>query len=123
LCGRQIRARVYLDYTAAAAIYTKEAASRITSSLNVIDAPIDHMLWYNHGVPGLRVVEAHPYIVEQDKVGSSDIGERQVTPVGPRAKFQREVIRYSNTVRRWHSFVSAWGPWAVLMLRRAGSLR
>lgn len=121
LAGRQIRARVYLDYSTAAMIYTREAASRIASSLKVIDAPIDHMLWYNHGVLGLRVVEAHPHIVEQDVTGPSAIGHRRVSPVGPRAKIQREIRRYSNTVRRWHSFVAAWGPAAILRLRRSGN--
>lgn len=122
VAGRQIRARVYLDYTAAAAIYTREAAGRIAESIKVINAPVDQMLWYNHSVLGLRVVETHPCIIEQDKVGPSAIGDRQVTPVGPRAKFQREVIRYSNTVRRWRSFVAAWGVTAVLRLKRAGSM-
>lgn len=122
LAGRQIRARVYLDYTAAATIYTREAARRIAFSLKVIDAPIDHMLWYNYGVLGLRVVETHPYIIEQDVARPSAIGHRQVSPVGPRAKIQREIRRYGNTVRRWRSFVAAWGPAAVLKLRRSGSL-
>jgi glycosyl transferase, family 25 len=122
VADRQIRARVYLDYTAAATIYTREAARRIVGSLKVVVAPIDHMLWYNHSVSGLRVVEAHPYIVKQDISGPSSIGDRRVNAIGPRAKLRREIIRYTNTVRRWRSFVSAWGPAAVLKLRRVGSL-
>jgi glycosyl transferase family 25 len=122
VAGRQIRARVYLDYSTAAMIYTREAARRIAESLKVVVAPIDHMLWFNHSVLGLRVVEAHPYIVEQDVAGPSTIQDRQVNAIGPRAKLRKEIIRYSNTVRRWRSFVSAWGPAAVLKLRRASSL-
>src|SRR5262249_55173339 len=52
VAGRQIRARVYLDYTASAAIYTREAARRIAETITVIVAPIDHMLWCNHSVLG-----------------------------------------------------------------------
>jgi glycosyl transferase, family 25 len=122
VAGRQIRARVYLDYTAAATIYTREAALRIIASLKVVVAPIDHMLWYNHSVLGLRVVEAHPYVVEQDISGPSSIGDRRVNAIGPRAKLHREIIRYTNTIRRWRSFMAAWGPGAVLKLKRAGSL-
>jgi glycosyl transferase family 25 len=122
LSGRQLRARVYLDYTAAAMIYTREAARRIAGTLKVIEAPIDHMLWRNHTVLGLRVVETHSYIIEQDRDGPSTIHDREVKAIGPRARFRREVIRYSNLVRRWRSFVSAWGFAAVLKLRRVGSL-
>src|SRR5262249_43937320 len=107
LGGRQIRARVYLDYTAAAAIYTREAARRIAGTIKVVAAPIDRMLWCDHTVSGLRVVEAHPYIIEQDTDGPSTIHDRQVNAIGPRAKFRKEIIRYSNLVRRWHSFISA----------------
>jgi glycosyl transferase, family 25 len=122
VASRQIRARVHLDYSTAATIYTREAAGRIVDSIKVVVAPIDHMLWHNYGVLGLRVVEAHPYIIEQDIAGPSAMGGRQIIPIGLHAKFRREIIRYSNTVRRWRSFVSAWGPAAVLKLRRAGSL-
>ncbi len=120
LAGRQIRARVYLDYTAAAAIYTREAARRITDTINIIEAPIDHMLWRNHCVHGLRVVEAHPYVIEQDMDSQSTIHDREVKAIGPRAWCCREMIRCSNLVRRWRSFVSAWGPAALLKVRRAG---
>jgi glycosyl transferase family 25 len=123
LAGRQIRARVYLDYTAAAAIYTREAARRIVDTIKVIEAPIDHMLWRNHTVPGLRVVEAHPHIIEQDMDGPSTIQDREVKAIGARARFRREKIRYSNLVRRWRSFVSAWGPAALLKIRRLGWLK
>lgn len=120
LAGRQIRARVYLDYTTAAAIYTREAARRIADTINVIEAPIDHILYRNHNVHGLRVVEAHPYIIEQDMDGPSAIYDREVKAIGPRAWCSREAIRCSNLVRRWRSFVSAWGPAALLKVRRAG---
>jgi glycosyl transferase family 25 len=123
LGDRQIRARVYLDYTAAAAIYTREAARRIADTMKVIEAPIDHMLWRNHCVPGLRVVEIHPHVIEQDMDGPSTIADREVKAMGLRARFCREVIRYSNMVRRWRSFVLAWGPAALLRVRRAGWLR
>jgi GR25 family glycosyltransferase involved in LPS biosynthesis len=126
VASRQIRARVYLQYTLAATIYTREAARRIASSLKIFDAPIDIMLWCDHAVPGLRVVETHPYIVEQDGAAPSTIGSRQATLIGARnkiqAKIQGEIRRYTNMVRRWCSFVSAWGPAAVLKLRRSGSL-
>jgi glycosyl transferase family 25 len=122
LGGRQIRARVYLDYTAAAAIYTRDAARRIAGSVKVVAAPIDRMLWCDHTVLGLRVVETHPNIVKQDMDGPSTIHDRQVNAIGPRAKLQKEIIRYSNLIRRWRSFVSAWGLTAVLKLKRLGSL-
>jgi glycosyl transferase family 25 len=123
LAGRQIRARVYLDYTAAAALYTREAARRIAGTIKIVAAPIDHMLWRNCSVLGLRVVEVRPHIIEQDMDGPSTIADREVKAIGPRARFRREVIRYSNMIRRWRSFVAAWGFAAVLRLRRAGSPR
>jgi len=124
LSGRRIRARVYLDYTTAAMIYTREAARRLVGPLKTVVAPIDHMLWCDHMVPGLRVVEVHPYIVEQDMDGPSTIRDgRQVNAIGPKAKFRKEMIRYSNMVRRWRSFVMAWGLGALLKVRRAGWLR
>jgi glycosyl transferase, family 25 len=123
LGGRQIRARVYLDYTAAAAIYSREAAGRLADTIKVIAAPIDHMLWCDHSVLGLRVVETHPPVVKQDMDGPSTIRDREVDAIGPSAKLRKEFIRCSNLVRRWRSFVSAWGFAAVLRLRRAGSLR
>jgi glycosyl transferase, family 25 len=123
LGGRRIRARVYLDYTAAAAIYSREGARRIAETITVVRAPIDHMLWCDHTVMGLRVVEVHPCIVEQDMDGPSTIYDRQVNAIGPRAKVRKEIIRYKNLVRRWRSFVAAWGPGALLKLRRAGSLK
>jgi glycosyl transferase, family 25 len=123
LGGRHIRARVYLDYTAAAAIYSREAACRLADTIKAIAAPIDHMLWCNHSVLGLRVVEAHPHIIEQDMGGPSTIRDRQVNAIGPSAKLRKEIIRCRNLVRRWRSFVSAWGFAAVLRLKRAGSLR
>jgi glycosyl transferase, family 25 len=123
LGGREIRARVFLDYTAAAAVYTREAARRIADTVKVIEAPIDHMLWRNHCLPGLRVVEIHPHIVEQDQEGPSTIADREVRAIGARARFRREVIRYSNMVRRWRSFVLAWGPAALLKVRRLGWLK
>lgn len=123
LAGRQIRARVYLDYTAAAAIYTRAAARRLADAIKFIVAPIDHMLWCDHAVLGLRVVEAHPHIIEQDMGAPSRIHDRVVNAIGPGAKLRRETIRYGNLVRRWRSFVLAWGWAAVLKLTRAGSLR
>ncbi|MBO0750568.1 MAG: glycosyltransferase family 25 protein [Bradyrhizobiaceae bacterium] len=122
LGGRQIRARVYLDYTAAAMIYTRDAARRLAGTIKVVVAPIDHMLWRNSSVLGLRVVEVHPHIIEQDMDGPSTIQDRQVNAIGIRARYRREVIRYINMVRRWCSFIAGWGPAAALRLRRAGGL-
>jgi glycosyl transferase, family 25 len=122
LGGRQIRARVYLDYTTAAMIYTRDAARRL-AGVKIVVAPIDHMLWRNHTVSGLRVVEVHPHIITQDMDGPSTIADREVKAIGARAKFRREVIRYSNMMRRWRSFVRAWGPAALLKVRRLGWLK
>jgi glycosyl transferase, family 25 len=123
LGGFELRARVFLDYTAAAAVYTQEAARRIAGTIKVIEAPIDHMLWRNHCVPGLRVIEVRPHIVLQDMDGPSTIADREVRAIGVRARLRREVIRYSNMARRWRSFTLAWGPAALLKVRRAGWLR
>jgi glycosyl transferase family 25 len=124
LAGREIRARVYLDYTTAAMIYTREAARRLAGRIKLVVAPIDHMLWRNHTAPGLRVVEVHPYIIRQDMDGPSTIRDgRQVNAIGACARFRREAIRHSNMVRRWRSFVRAWGPAALLRVRRTGWLR
>jgi hypothetical protein len=81
------------------------------------------MLWRNHCVPGLRVIETHPHIVEQDMDGPSTIADREVRAIGVRARFRREVIRYGNMARRWRSFVQAWGLAALLRVRRLGWLR
>jgi len=120
---RDLRGRVYLDYTAAAVIYRREAAIRLAAAITHIEAPIDHMLWRNHTVPGLRAVEVHPQAVIQDMDGPSTIRDREVKALGLRARFARETIRYDNLVRRWRSFVLAWGPAALLRVRRAGWLR
>lgn len=120
---RELRARVYLDYTAAAIVYRRDAAARIAAGITHIEAPIDHMLWRNHTVPGLRAVEVHPQAVVQDMDGPSTIRDREVKALGLRARLSRETIRYANLVRRWRSFVTAWGPAALLRVRRAGWLR
>lgn len=121
--GGDLQARVFLDYTAAAVVYRREAAARIAAGIAHIEAPIDHMLWRNHTVPGLRAVEVHPQAVVQDMDGPSTIRDREVKALGLRARLARETIRYANLVRRWRSFVAAWGPAALLRVRRAGWLR
>lgn len=120
---RELRARVYLDYTLAAVVYRREAAARIAAAVTVIDAPIDHMLWRNHTVPALRAVEVHPQIVVQDMDAPSTIRGRKFRALGARARLTRERIRWSNLLRRWRSFAAAWGPTALLRVRRASWLK
>ena len=123
LSDRGLWARVYLDYTAAAILYRREAATRIAAAITHIEAPIDHMLWRNHTVPGLRAVEVRPQLVTQDMDGPSTITGREVKALGATARLARETIRYGNLIRRWRSFVSAWGAGALVRVRRAGWLR
>jgi len=111
------RARPKCHYTAYGLIYSRNAARRIAATITSITAPIDNMLFYDCQVMGLRVMEACPPLIREHRAAVSVIGDR-FRSKDLLTKLRREVRRYPNALRRWCSFVRAWGFPAVFRLRR-----
>jgi glycosyl transferase family 25 len=104
-------------YTMYGLIYSRNAARRIAATITSITAPIDNMLFHDCRVMGLRVMEARPPVIQAHGAAVSVIGSR-FRSMDALTKLGREVRRYPNGLRRWYSFVRAWGFPAIFHLRR-----
>jgi glycosyl transferase family 25 len=104
-------------YTTYGLIYSRNAARRIAGTITSITAPIDNMLFHDCRVMGLRVMEARPPVIRAHGATVSVIGSR-FRSMDALMKLGREARRYPNALRRWCSFVRAWGFPAILRLRR-----
>jgi GR25 family glycosyltransferase involved in LPS biosynthesis len=104
-------------YTMHGLIYSRNAARRIAATITSITAPIDNMLFHDCRVMGLRVMEARPPVIRVHWAAVSVIGSR-FRSTDWSTKLRREVRRYPNALRRWCSFVRAWGFPAIFRLRR-----
>lgn len=96
-------------------IYTREAARMIATSISVITAPIDNMIFRERRPFGLTVVEIVPRVVQHNDNLRSEIGLRP-RPKGL-SKLGRELRRLRNSARMWCSFVYAWGFSGLVRLR------
>jgi glycosyl transferase family 25 len=114
--GYQICALPRCHYSMGGLIYTREAARLIDNAIREITAPIDNMLFFDHRVMGLRIIEIRPPILRSNTNLSSVIGSRR-GPDSLFSKIDREFRRVRNWMRRWRSFVRAWGLSSVLRLR------
>jgi glycosyl transferase family 25 len=110
--GRGIYAMARPGWGTHGLLYSRDGARKITARLKVLRAPIDHVLFHDCHVAGLRVLEVRPPPIEHDWDAASEIGIRQrpdrsdLTFAG---RLRRSIQRRQRKLMVVRSFIAAWG--------------
>jgi glycosyl transferase family 25 len=122
--GVHVCVPVYPQAGAVAQIFSRPGAARLARHLTPMRAPLDVLLYRNPAF-ACRILETRPSVVG-DSAAESVIGlERGRRQTLLNRRKPRHVVRKTATgilrgVRRWPSFVAAWGPAMLLRLRSKG---
>lgn len=119
----QVSAPLRCGTSTAGQIISRLGAARLIRHLRVLRAPVDELI-YRDPPFGCRILDVRPSVVTVEEVPSVIGEERHRQEAHNRRRplriARKVLVGFDRRLRRWPSFLAAWGPVTAMRLRKPG---